>query len=96
MSCYVMSRYVMLCYVMLCYVMLCYVMLCYVIPSNENQTLLHVFIEIWLSFQSATLATSPKPMSSKSGFGPVRPPVEVDRQSCGIFYVNLIFYLIRG
>ena len=35
--------------------------------------------------QSATLTTSPKPESSKFGLSLVRPPVEVDRQSTGIF-----------
>ena len=35
--------------------------------------------------QSATLATSPMPESSKSEFGLVRPPVEVARQSSGHF-----------
>ena len=35
--------------------------------------------------QPATLATIPKPESSISGLGLVRPPVEVDQQSSGIF-----------
>ena len=36
-------------------------------------------------YQSATLGTRPKPESRKCRFGLVRPPVEADRQSSGIF-----------